>query len=251
MAQLQWDKDGERLFETGVDRVVLYPMDDSGNYGDGIAWNGVTGITESPEGADANDIYADNIKYLSLISKEDWKGTIKAYTYPTAFNACMGNAQRAGIAAFFGQQARKKFAISWRSLWGNDVVGDQFAYRVHIAWGLSASPSEMDHATENDSPEAQEFSWEITSVPPSTSLKINTAGGSSNAKDLQPCSHVYVNSITANNGGTATTNATCTAIENYLYGTDDSAPGEGDGTAAAVPTLTELVTYLRTGSWPA
>lgn len=250
MSALIWDKDGERLFETGVDRVVLYPMNATGTaYDNGVAWNGVTGITESPEGADANDIYADNIKYLSLISKEDWKGTIKAYTYPVEFNECMGNAQRNAIAAFFGQQSRKKFAISWRSLWGNDAVGDRFAYRVHIAWGLTAAPSEMDHATQNDSPEAQEFSWEITSIPPTTSLKINTGGGLLNEKDLQACSHVYVNSIISYANGLAIPNPTCAAIEEKLYGTNDSEPGAGDGTSPVIPTLNQLVSYLRTGSW--
>ena len=114
MAVLTWDADGERLFETGVDHAVLYLMNDDGTYADGVAWNGITGITESPEGADANDIYADNIKYLSLISKEDWKGTIKAFTYPEEFNACMGNVTKNAIKTFIGQQTRKKFAISWR-----------------------------------------------------------------------------------------------------------------------------------------
>ena len=248
MAMLTWDGTGDRLYETGVDRGVYYAMNDDGSYGDAVAWNGLTGVTESPDGADANDIYADNIKYLSLISKENWKGTIKAYTYPEEFNECMGNAKRNAIKAFFGQQTRRKFAISWRSLWGNDVVGDQFAYRVHIAWGLTAAPSEMDHATENDSPEAQEFSWEVSSIPPSTAQKIYTGGSTSVEKDIQPCSHVYVNSITANVGGTATTNPVCTRLENCLYGTDESSSGAGDDTDAAVPTLNELVTYLRTGS---
>lgn len=244
MSQLSWDKDGERLFETGVDRVVLYPMNSQGVYQKGVAWNGVTGITESPEGAEANDIYADNIKYLSLISKEDWKGTIKAYTFPDEFNACMGNAKRNSIQAFFGQQSRTKFALSWRSLWGNDVVGDQFAYKVHIAWGLTAAPSEMDHNTENDSPEATEFSWEISSVPPSTNRKIYMGGAkqAANAVALQPCSHVVINSIVANNGGTKTANTLLTStIEPHLYGSGTTA-GTND---PAVYTLDELVKLLR------
>jgi len=244
MAQLKWDKDGERLFETGVDRVVLYPMNSSGVYQKGVEWNGVTGITESPEGAEANDIYADNIKYLSLISKENWKGTIKAYTYPEEFNACMGNAKRNNIRAFFGQQSRTKFALSWRSLWGNDVVGDQFAYKVHIAWGLTAAPSEMDHATENDSPEATEFSWEISSVPPSTIRKLYMGGAKQTANEvaLQPCSHVVINSILTNVSGTATQNTLLkNTIEPYLYGSGTTA-GVND---PAVYTLDGLLKLLR------
>ena len=247
MAILNWDADGERLFETGVDHVVLYPMNSSGVYQEGVAWNGVTGITESPEGADANDIYADNIKYLSLISKEDWKGTIKAYTYPEAFNPCMGNYKKNNIAAFIGQQSRQKFGLSWRTRLGNDVVGDSFAYKIHLAWGLSAAPSEMDHATQNDSPEAQEFSWEVSSIPPQTSSKIFVDGGTDeeNEMALQACAHVYVVSHIIIPGQTATPNARLTALENYLYGqgTDPSTY------KPALPTLTQLISYYKTGSF--
>ena len=241
MAALTWDADGERLFETGVDRVVLYLMNNDGTYANGKAWNGVTGITESPEGADANDIYADNIKYLSLISKEDWKGTIKAFTYPEEFNACMGNVTKNAIKTFIGQQTRKKFAISWRSLLGNDTVGDKFAYKLHLAWGLSAAPSEMDHATQNDSPEAQEFSWEVSSIPPQTSEKIYTGGGTqtANQRAIQPCAHVFVTSKIIIPGETPTPNAFCTALENVLYG--------GVSTDATIPTLTQLIKFCKNG----
>lgn len=244
MAKLNWDADGERLFETGVDRVVLYPMNADGTYAKGVAWNGVTGITESPEGADANDIYADNIKYLSLISKENWKGTIKAYTFPDEFNACMGQLNRNSIKAYFGQQSRTKFALSWRSLWGNDIVGDQFAYKVHLAWGLTAAPSEMDHTTENDSPEATEFSWEISSVPPKSSRKFYMGGGTgvANTFDLGPCSHVVINSILVNNGGTATKNTLLTnTIEPFIYGSGTTV-GTND---AQIYTLDSLLKLLR------
>lgn len=258
MSQLSWDRDGERLFETGVDRTVLYLMNDDGTYEDGVAWNGITGITESPEGAEANDIYADNIKYLSLISKEDWKGTIKAYTYPKEFNQCMGNhgfgtsTTALGFKGFAGQQTRRKFALSWRSLLGNDTVGDKFAYKVHIAWGLSAAPSEMDHATQNDSPEAQEFSWEVSSIPPQTSAKIHVDGTTSTStmKSLQPCAHVFVASkIVKFDGATPATNSCLTALENYLYGTNESAVGEGDDTPAKVPSLTALINGYASGSY--
>ena len=262
MAALEWDRESERLFETGVDHVVLYLMDEHGNYEDGIAWNGVTGITESPEGADANDIYADNIKYLSLISKEDWKGTIKAYTYPKEFNLCMGNfgigtsssqgTVTLGFKAHAGQQKRRKFALSWRSLLGNDTLGDKFAYKIHIAWGLSAAPSEMDHATENDSPEAQEFSWEISSIPPQTSAKIPIDGSTTEANkvSLQACAHVYVTSkIVTFDGTEDDPNSDLAALEAYLYGTNESAQGEGDDTPARVPTLTDLINHYADGAY--
>lgn len=246
MAVLTWDADGERLFETGVDHAVLYLMNDDGTYADGVAWNGITGITESPEGADANDIYADNIKYLSLISKEDWKGTIKAYTFPKQFNECMGNyiiGGIAGVKGFVGQQTRKKFALSWRSRLGNDTLGDQFAYKIHIAWGLSAAPSEMDHATQNDSPEAQEFSWEVSSIPPQTSAKIPVDGTTTEANKIaiQPCAHVFVTSKIIIPGQTPTTNSNLTALEDYLYGNSSY--------NAKVPTLTQLINGYATGSY--
>ena len=168
MSKLAWDETTKRLFETGVDHVILFPMNDDGTYGDGKAWNGVTGITENPDGADANDIYADNLKYLSLISKENWKATIKAYTYPVEFSDCQGEVQYddgSYDGIFFGQQDRKKFALAWRTLVGNDAQGTAYGYKLHIAYGLTAAPSEKDHATENESPEATEFSWEISSIP--------------------------------------------------------------------------------------
>ena len=245
MAALNWDVDGERLFETGVDRGALYIMNTSGGYETGKPWNGLTGVTESPEGADANDIYADNIKYLSLISKEDWKGTIKAYTYPEEFNACMGNVKASGIKAFIGQQSRKKFAFSWRSLIGNDTVGDKFAYKLHLAWGLSAAPSEMDHATQNDSPEAQEFSWEISSIPPQTNEKIYINGGTATANQmaLQACAHVFITSKIIIPGQEAIANPLCAAVEDKLYGITNGTP--------TMPSLTDLIKYCKNGSWPA
>ena len=258
MSKLKWDVDNERIFETGVDQVVLYLMNDNGTYENGVAWNGVTGITESPEGAEANDIYADNIKYLSLISKEDWKGTIKAYTYPVQFNQCMGNygvgtaSQTPGFKAHVGQQKRRKFALSWRTRMGNDTVGDSFAYKIHIAWGLSAAPSEMDHATENDSPEAQEFSWEISSVPPQTDEKIPIDETTTEATkvEIQPCAHVFVTSkIITFDQTDDDPNACLEALENYLYGTDPSAPGQSDDTPAKVPSLTKLIQGYPTGDY--
>lgn len=231
MAALTWDAEGERLYETGVDHGVLYVLGNSG-YGNGVAWNGLTGVTESPEGADANDIYADNLKYLSLISEENWKGTIKAYTYPTEFNECMGIGKISASTinkAFFGQQVRSKFGFSWRSRVGNDLLGDKYGYKLHIAYGLTAAPSEMDHATKNDSPEATEFSWEISSIPASTTSKIYTGGGKATANEtaLKPVAHIVILS-------------TCSkiqTIENTLYGTQNSAP--------TLPTLSALIAMLK------
>ena len=256
MAILEWDKDNQRLFETGVDHVVLYLMNDNGVYEAGEAWNGVTGVTESPEGADANDIYADNIKYLSLISKEDWKGTIKAYTFPISFNKCMGNIYNDAFKAFFGQQKRTKFGISWRSLWGNDTVGDAFAYKLHLAWGLSAAPSEADHATQNDSPEAQEFSWEVSSIPPKTNRKIYMGGAkqTANEKSIQACAHIWIGSHTMHEytptGGSLTfgqPNPLMSIFEQKLYGTPAS--GSTAAVDATLPTLDSVVKYLTTGAW--
>ena len=252
MSMLTWDGTGDRLYETGVDRGVYYAMNDSGKYGDAVAWNGLTGVTESPDGADANDIYADNIKYLSLISKENWKGTIKAYTYPVEFNACMGQVDIPDAFAYFGQQSRSKFGFSWRSLVGNDVKGDKYSYKLHIAYGLSAAPTEMDHATENDSPEAQEFSWEISSIPPTAGLKIYTNGdkSSANEKLLAAVAHVTIYKTVGTNNNAALV----AAIENKLYGTDESEPGAGDGTTGTLPSLESLINFLRTwngssGTW--
>ena len=245
MAMLTWDGTGDRLYETGVDRGVYYAMNDNGSYGNAVAWNGLTGVTESPDGADANDIYADNIKYLSLISKENWKGTIKAYTYPVEFNACMGQAEVPDAFAYFGQQSRTKFGFSWRSLVGNDVKGDKYSYKLHIAYGLSAAPTEMDHATENDSPEAQEFSWEISSIPPTSGTKIYTNGSKAQADEklLAAVAHITIyKTVGTNNNG-----ALVTAIENRLYGTDDSEPGAEDGTTGSLPDLDVLINFLR--SW--
>ena len=199
MALLHWDESGQRLYETGVDKVVLYPMLANNEYGKGIAWNGVTGVTENPEGAEANDIYADNIKYLSLISAENWKASLKAYNSPIEFAPMQGEIEfnnnltltSSVRGVFFGQQKRKKFAISWRSLVGNDSLGDAYAYKIHIAYGLSAAPSERDHATVNDSPEATEFSWELSSIPVAVNTQFYIGGES---KTIKPVSHIVFNS---------------------------------------------------------
>lgn len=164
MAVLTWDGTGERFFETGVDQVVLYPMDSNGDYPLGVAWNGVISVTESPSGAEPTPLYADNIKYLTLLSVEEFAATIEAYTYPPEFGVLDGSvAAQAGVLV--GQQPRGKFALKYRTRLGDDVDGDSLGYKLHLLYGLYASPSEKAFQTVNDSPEAITFSWELSSTP--------------------------------------------------------------------------------------
>lgn len=171
MAPLTWDDVGDKLYEVGVDHGVLYLPDASGVYNTGVAWNGLTTVTESPSGAEPSAQYADNIKYLNLISAEEFGGTIEAFTYPEEFAECDGTALPApGVAV--GQQSRKIFGLSFRTKVGNDVDGMDFGYKLHLVWGALAAPSEKAYATVNDSPEAISFSWEISTTPvPVTDLK--------------------------------------------------------------------------------
>lgn len=197
MAPLTWDQVGERLYEVGVDHGVLYLPDASGVYNSGFAWNGLTTVTESPSGAEASPQYADNIKYLNLISAEEFGGTIEAFTYPEEFSQCDGtDVPSPGVAV--GQQGRKMFGMSYRTKVGNDVDGTDFGYKLHLLYGLQAAPSEKAYATINDSPEAIAFSWEFTSTPvPVTGRK--------------PTSLIVVDS-------SLVTPADLTALENLLYG---------------------------------
>lgn len=163
MAKLAWDKTGERLYETGVDHGVLYVQDSSGEYPNGIAWNGLTSISESPSGAESNPQYADNIKYLNLISVEEFGATIEAFTYPDEFGVCDGTiSPEPGVAV--GQQGRKTFGLSYRTQLGNDVDGTDHGYKLHLIYGALAAPSEKAYETINDSPEAITFSWELTTT---------------------------------------------------------------------------------------
>lgn len=164
MAKLVWDKTGERFYETGVKNGVLYVQDGSGAYPKGVAWNGLTAVTESPSGAEATALYADDIKYLELMSNEEFGATIEAYTYPEEFGVCDGSASLAdGVT--IGQQARKAFGLCYRTVIGNDVLGNDLGYKLHIIYGCKATPSEKAYATVNDSPEAITFSWEVTTTP--------------------------------------------------------------------------------------
>jgi hypothetical protein len=197
MAPLTWDQVGERFYEVGVDHGVLYLPDAAGVYNTGFAWNGLTTVTESPSGAEASPQYADNIKYLNLISAEEFGGTIEAFTYPDEFGQCDGTDLPApGVAV--GQQGRKMFGMSYRTRVGNDVDGTEHGYKLHLLYGLQAAPSEKAYATINDSPEAIAFSWEVTSTPVPVT-------------DRKPTSLIVVDS-------TVVDDADLTALEDLLYG---------------------------------
>ena len=180
MVAITWDKTGERTYETGVDHGVLYITNQAGEYSKGVAWNGLTAVTESPSGAEPTPLYADNMKYLNLISAEEFGATIEAFTYPEEFALCDGTAEPApGILV--GQQDRKTFGMAYRTLLGNDIAGNGYGYKLHLIYGALAAPSEKAYATVNDSPEAITFSWEVSTtaveVPgfkPSAQLTIDS-----------------------------------------------------------------------------
>ena len=180
MPKIEWDKTGEHFYETGVKFGVLYLQDETGAYPQGVAWNGLTAVTESPSGAEATDLYADDTKYLSLLSAETFAATVEAYTYPPEFAKCNGEAEMLpGLN--IGQQARVGFGMCYRTALGNDILGSDYGYKIHIIYGCKASPSERAYATINDSPEAITFSWEINTTPvtvegfkPTASLTIDS-----------------------------------------------------------------------------
>ena len=202
MSKLTWDASGERLYETGVKQGVLYVMD-SNVYGNGVAWNGLTAITESPSGAESTPLYADDIKYLNLRSTEEFGATIEAYTYPDEFAACDGSASLAdGVS--IGQQARKMFGLCYRTTVGNDTDGTDHGYKLHLIYGATASPSEKAYETINDSPEAITFSWEITTTP------VSVTG-------FKPTASITIDSTKAD--------PTClAALEEKLYGGESTEP---------------------------
>lgn len=180
MPKIVWDNTGERLYETGVRNGVLYPIQTDGTYSKGVAWNGLISVTESPSGAEATPLYADDIKYLNLISAEEYGSTIEAYTYPDEFAECDGSASIA-IGVNIGQQPRKTFGMCYRTVVGNDVENDNYGYKLHLVYGALAAPSEKAFSTINDSPEAITFSWEVSTTPvnvtgfkPTASLTIDS-----------------------------------------------------------------------------
>ena len=196
MAKIEWDKTGERLYETGVKNGVLY-VQEGGVYGNGVAWNGLTAVTESPSGAEATPLYADDIKYLNLLSTEEFGATIEAYTYPDEFAECDGSASLA-TGVMIGQQPRKAFGLCYRTTIGNDTEGNDHGYKLHIIYGALAAPSEKAYATINDSPEAITFSWEVTTTP------VNVTGA-------KPTASITIDSTKA-------TPEKLTALEKILYG---------------------------------
>lgn len=164
MSKLVWDQSGKRLYETGVDHGVLYPIQTGGVYSKGVAWNGLTAVTESPSGADVNDIYADNMKYLGLVGAEKFGATVEAYTYPDEFAECDGSVELVK-GATIAQQNRKVFGMVYRTVIGNDVDGNEHGYKLHLIYGATAAPSEKAYNTINEDPEAITFSWELSTTP--------------------------------------------------------------------------------------
>lgn len=176
MARLEWDKTGEHLYETGVDHGVLYFPDQTGAYKNGVAWNGLISVSESPSGAETTGQYADNIKYLNLISAEEFGATIEAYTYPEEFEACNGNKELVEASGVYvGQQSRSVFGFCYRTMIGNDTDGQDHGYKLHLVYGCQVSPSEKAYQTINDSPEALTFSWELSTTPVNVTGKKPTA----------------------------------------------------------------------------
>lgn len=198
MAKIIWDNVGEKLYETGVKNGVLY-MQEGGVYNKGVAWNGLTAVTESPSGAEPTNLYADDIKYISLYSAEEFGATIEAYTYPEEFAICDGSATIAD-GVYIGQQARKPFGLAYKTTMGNDTDGAGYGYKLHLLYGCMASPSEKSYSTINDSPEAITFSWELTTTP------VNVTGH-------KPTACVTIDS-------TKCDKTKLTALEEILFGTD-------------------------------
>lgn len=198
MAKLVWDKTGDRLYETGVKNGVLY-IPTAGVYSKGVAWNGLTAVTESPSGAEATALYADDTKYLSLMSTEEFGATIEAYTYPDEFAACDGSAELAD-GVMIGQQKRSTFGLCYKTTIGNDTDGNDHGYKLHIIYGALAAPSEKAYASINDSPEAITFSWEVTTTP------VNVTGA-------KPTASLVIDSTKADPSKLA-------ALEDILYGKD-------------------------------
>ena len=222
MSKLVWDQTGERYYETGVKQGVLYPQATGGTYPKGVAWNGLTAVTESPSGAEATALYADDIKYLNLISAEEFGATIEAYTYPDEFAQCDGSATLAtGVS--IGQQSRKAFGLCYRTTLGNDVDGNDFGYKLHIIYNALAAPSEKAYATINDSPEAITFSWEVTTTP------VNVPG-------FKPTASITIDSTKADKTKLA-------SLEEILYGKDAPSNG-GEGTDPRLPLPDEIATLM-------
>lgn len=218
MGKLKWDGTGERLYETGVSKGVLFVSDGGGGYSDGVAWNGLTAVNESPEGAEPNALYADNIKYLNLMSNEEFNFSIEAYTYPDEFGPCNGEVE-AVTGVIFGQQPRKEFGFSYQTKIGNDTDGDSHGYKIHLVYGCLASASEKSHATVNDSPEAETFSWDVTTTP----VEV--------ASFAKPIAHIVIDSTKCDSTKLA-------AFEDTIYGSSSS--------SATLPTPAAVISAFAT-----
>lgn len=222
MAQLVWDAVGEKIYETGIDHGVLYHADQTGAYNTGYVWNGLVSVTESPSGAEPQPQYADNIKYINITSAEEFGGTIEAFTYPEEFGLNDGSASPAA-GVYVGQQSRKPFGFSYRTLVGNDLENTDYGYKLHLVWNAQANPSEKAYSTINDSPEATTFSWEFTT----TGVGVGTVGG----VDYKPVSSVTIDSTKVDSDDLQ-------ALETILYGSENEEP--------RMPTPTEVITMFAT-----
>lgn len=228
MAKIKWDETGKRFFETGVDRGVLYVANAAGTgYLAGVPWNGLINVTESPSGAEVSSSYADNIQYLNLVSREWFGASLEAYTYPLQFQECDGTVH-AKKGLFVGQQARKRFAFTYRTLLGNDVVGEDLGYKIHLVYGALAAPTEKSYATINDSTEAITFSWEVTTMAPDAPTPIKRA------------SAIYTVDTTVAPA------IDITELETILYGAD--AAGTVAAVAPRMPMPAELLSIFDTAA---
>lgn len=223
--RLVWDQTGERVYETGTKMGVLFVQDETGAYPKGVAWNGLRSVTESPSGAEATALYANDSKYLELYSNEEFGCTISAYTYPDEFTECDGAKEVvADSGVFVGQQARKAFGLSYRTVLGNDTKGEDYGYKLHLVYGAKASPSEKGYSTINDSPEAIELSWECTTTP------VNVEG-------FKPTSHLEIDS-------TKVKPDKLKKIEDILYGTNGTG-SDSTGTESRLPMPEEIISILK------
>ena len=211
--KLKWDQTGEKIYETGVKNGVIYPMATNGKYPVGYAWNGLVSVTESPSGAEATPLYADDAKYLNLFSTEEFGATVEAYTYPDEFAECDGSAFIED-GSLIGQQPRKTFGMCYRTALGNDTEGSDHGYKLHIIYGAKATPTEKAYATINDSPEAITFSWELSTTP------VNVTG-------FKPTASVVIDSTKCPSNGLV-------SLEKVIYGED---PAEGDDSSGPAPRL--------------
>lgn len=219
MSKLVWDQTGEKLYETGVSNGVLYKQKTDGTYDKGVAWNGLTGVTESPSGAEPSPIYADNIKYLTLVSTEEYGATVEAYMYPDEFAECDGSAEvTKGVT--IGQQDRTPFGMAYKTIVGNDTEKNSYGYKLHVIYGATAAPSEKGYATVNDSPEAMALSWELSTTPVPVT-------------DRKPTASMVIDSTKADP-------AKLKALEDILFGTDETEP--------RLPLPDEIITLMKTGA---